>query len=170
MKGNHIINLLDEQPLASISASDIEIIEAHTGYANEANGCAKCLRAYQAARASSQLLQERASLVIEPPPFFHTKVMAAIRERNQPPELLGFQKIWQSARTLVASLTILVALLTAVAFYTGNDLPSGISLGGSSDSADSAMFGPETLSEEEITYGQVMANLYDLDAEDTYEK
>src|SRR5262249_17329304 len=117
--------------------------------------------------ASTRLLQERASIVIEPPPFFHTKVMAAIRERNQQPEFLGLRNIWQSARTLVASLAILVALLTATAFYTGNGLSPDINAGKSSDSA---MFGPESMAEEEITYGQVVTNLYDLDAEDTDEK
>ena len=158
MKENHIIGMLEERPLASVSRSDLEIINAHTAH------CAKCLSAYEAARASSTLLEERASMAVEPPPFFESRVMHAIRERNQASESFGFLKMWQAARTLVTSMAVLVALLMATTFYTGsveNLTPS---------STDLAIYGPDSLVEEDITYSQVLTDVYDFDAEGIYEK
>ena len=80
MKDNHIINLLEERPLGNLSASELDMVKAHTA------GCSNCLHAYEAAQASLLLLQERASAIVEPPPFFQTKVMAAIREQNLAPK------------------------------------------------------------------------------------
>jgi Putative zinc-finger len=76
MRENHIINLLEERPLGSLSVAELDIVKAHIAT------CSECLRAYVAAQASLLLLQERASVIVEPPPFFQTKVMAAIREQK----------------------------------------------------------------------------------------
>ena len=67
-----------------LSMAELEMIHAHTA------ACSKCLLAYQAAQVLLRLLQERASVIVEPPPFFQTKVMAAIREQKLAPKRLGF--------------------------------------------------------------------------------
>ena len=89
MREKHIVNLLEERPLGSLSVAELEIVKAHTA------ACSECLRAYEAAQASLLLLQERASAIVEPPPFFQTKVMAAIREQNLAPKRLGFLSRWR---------------------------------------------------------------------------
>lgn len=159
MKDDHIISELEKQPLANVSSSDLEIITAHTAH------CARCLSAYEAARASSSLLQERASTAIDPPPFFQTRVMRAIREQNQALEPFGFLKMWQAARTLVTSMALLVVLLSAMTYYSNHDLGPD-----KSNSRDLAIYGPETLADDEITYGEVLTGVYDFDAEGMYEK
>ena len=73
MKESHIVNLLESRSVASLSVAELEMVEVHTA------GCSECLVAYRAAQASLSLLQERAAVVVEPPPFFETRVMAAIR-------------------------------------------------------------------------------------------
>src|ERR1044071_95394 len=98
MKDNHIINLLESRSLASLSAAELGMVQAHTA------GCSECLLAYQAAQASLSLLQQRASVVVEPPPFFQTKVMAAIREQNLAPKRFGFLNVWQTARPVIVSM------------------------------------------------------------------
>ena len=98
MKENHIVNLLERRSLGSLSVAELEIVKAH------AAACPECLLAYQAAQASLLLLQERASVIVEPPPFFQTKVLAAIREQKLSSKRLRFSRVWQTARPLVASM------------------------------------------------------------------
>ena len=86
MKDNHIIDLLDNRPLSSLSMAELDQLEAHTA------ACPDCLRAYESARASLQLIRERASVMVEPPPFFETKVLAAIREQNRVAKPFGFPR------------------------------------------------------------------------------
>src|SRR5689334_8837698 len=97
MHTEHIINLLDEHPLATLSESERAIVEAHSFV------CASCLQAYQAAVIATALLQERAAEVVEPTPFFKTRVMAALRER-QTDLPFSFGAMWRTARAMVASM------------------------------------------------------------------
>ena len=92
MKENHIVDLLESCSLGSLSVAELETVRAHTAV------CPECLLAYQAAQASLLLLQERGSVIVAPPPFFQTKVMAAIREQKLSPKRLGFLNVWQTAR------------------------------------------------------------------------
>src|SRR5689334_19350065 len=114
MKENHIVNLLERRSLGSLSVAELEMVKAHTA------ACSECLLAYQAAQASLRLLQERTSVVVEPPPFFQTRVMAAIREQKLPSKRLGFLRVWQTARPLVASMGALVAMLLALTFFNSS--------------------------------------------------
>ncbi len=161
MKENHIIKLLEESPLGDLSAADLDVIRSHTVR------CAECMRAYEASRASSRLLRSRASVVVEPPPFFRTRVMAAIREQNLEPEPLGILKIWLAARTLVASLAALVVMLGALTFFTGGDQTQPPTSDTAANVYDDLVYDRD---DGEMTYGQVLTDIYDLDAEMDAEK
>jgi hypothetical protein len=112
MMTEHITKILEEGSLSSLSASDRLSIEQHI------TGCADCLRAYQAAVIAAELLQARASVELEPTPFFKTRVMAALRERKAESSF-SFGTLWQTARAMVASMVMVVAILLAVNFYAG---------------------------------------------------
>ena len=155
MKENHIISLLESRSLASLSVAELEMVQAHTA------GCSECLLAYQAARASLSLLQERASVVVEPPPFFQTRVMAAIREQKLAPKRLGFLNVWQTARPIVASMGAFVAMLLALTFFNSSEPPSE-----PSDLASLNGSAPEWVvvdlddAGDEMSYSQALTVLY----------
>lgn len=120
MKTEHILKILEERSLASLSPSDRLDVEHHI------KECAECATAYQAAVIAAELLQARISEVVEPTPFFKTRVMAAVRARKaeQPFSLVT---LWQTARAIVASMVMVVALLLGVNFYVGGfGAPTGI--------------------------------------------
>ena len=112
MSESHIIKLLESRSPASFTPAEIEAIRAHTAL------CVDCKRAYEAAQASWLLLQERASAVIPPTPFFENKVLAAIREQSLVSNRFEFLKLWQVARPLVISMGVLTLLLLAFTFLT----------------------------------------------------
>ena len=76
MKDKHIIDILENAPLADLTESESTLIRTHV------EGCATCHRAYQAAQLSALLIKERTTEAIDPSPFFHTRVMAAWREQQ----------------------------------------------------------------------------------------
>ena len=156
MKENHIVNLLESRSLGSLSATELDMIQAH------AAACAECLLAYQAAQASLLLLQERASVIVEPPPFFQTKVMAAIREQKLPSNRLGFLRVWQTARPLVASMGAFVARLLALTFFNSSEPPSEPSdLASLNDGAAAWVVMDSDEAGDEMTYSQALTVLYD---------
>ena len=156
MKENHIINLLESCSLASLSVAELEMVQAH------AAGCAECLLAYQAAQASLSLLQQRASVVVEPPPFFQTRVMAAIREQKLAPQRLGFLNVWQTARPVVASMGAFVAMLLALTFFNSFEPPSEPSdLASVNDRALEWVMVDSDDAGDEMTTSQALTMLYD---------
>jgi hypothetical protein len=108
MREQHIINILESKSFASLSENDHSTIRAHTA------DCAECARAYKVALVSTSLLQERIGETVEPPPFFHTRVLAAIREQQN--EVPAFARLWRAAGALVSSMTATVALLAVLSF------------------------------------------------------
>jgi anti-sigma factor RsiW len=154
MRDEHIIKFLEERSPGHLSVSEIEAIRAHTAR------CAECLRAYEAASASSLLLRERASVSVEPPPFFHTRVMAAIRERNLSAEPFGLQKLWLAARAIVISLALLVAMLVTGTILMGGIEPELKTSGFSDDAAEIVIFEQDGAVYDEMTYGQALTNIY----------
>ena len=157
MRENHIINLLEKRPLGSLTASELDIVKAHTA------GCSNCLRAYEAAQASLLMLQERTSVIVEPTAFFQTKVMAAIREQNLAPKRFEFLKMWQAARPLVASMGVLIVMLLALTFFTGisrlQTEPSNL-VSINDDSPEWVVVDRDE-ADDEVTSSQALTILYD---------
>jgi len=108
-KSKHIISLIDSQPLTNITANDLAIVRAHSEI------CASCRDAFAAAQISLVLLKEGASQTFEPPPFFQTKVLAALRERESA-GLWAWSRIWKATGALASSMAATVALLAVLTF------------------------------------------------------
>jgi anti-sigma-K factor RskA len=109
MKDKHIINLLESAPLAELSERDLSEIRAH------AHECAGCHQAFEAAQIAVLLLKERAAETFEPSPFFHTRVMATLRERQAASEW-AWSRMWRSAGALATSMVATVAALAVLTF------------------------------------------------------
>ena len=76
MKDEHIIKILDGTPLSRLSVEQLELVRSHS------RNCVSCASAYRAFSVASAVIKERAQVVVEPTPFFQTKVLAALRERQ----------------------------------------------------------------------------------------
>src|ERR1700732_3260581 len=117
MKDNHIIDMLENSPLASLTASELLAARSH------AESCQGCRRAYDAAQLATLLIKERAAEAIEPSPFFQTRVLAALREQqaNNAPVLW---RLWKSAGALVSSMALTTASLAVLSFVVPGSTPT----------------------------------------------
>jgi hypothetical protein len=158
MRNEHITELLDSAPLRSLSESDLARIREHS------DQCALCRQAFKAAQLSSLMLRERAAAAIEPSPFFKTKVMAAIRERQAATGAFSFLRFWKAARALVYSMAAVVVLLTGLTISQPGSLmewesPGQIAGFNAGDPAW-AVLSAESASNDEMTYDQVLTDIY----------
>ncbi len=155
MKNEHIIDLLEERPVLSLDEGERAILEKHTAV------CSDCLRAYRAAMVSAEMLQARADESIEPSPFFNTRVMAALRER-QPDEAGTFAAMWKAARGLVASMVVAVAILLGLTLWMGgaSALPTETAESENIYSAEWVIL-ENGDSSDDLTDSQVMTTLYE---------
>jgi hypothetical protein len=157
MKENHIIDLLENRSFASLNESERTVIQAH------AANCLSCARAYEATQIASSLLRVRAREVVEPSPFFHTRVMAALRERQN--EVPAFKRLWQAAGALVSSMTATVALLAVLSFVIPGTQTSGTAqaLVSNGYSAEEVILNQNDLPDEQASDAQVLTTLYAAD-------
>ena len=154
MKENHIIDLLENRSFASLDEDERAVIRAH------AANCLSCARAYEATRVASSLLRARASEAIEPSPFFHTRVLAALRERQN--EVPAFKRLWQASGALVSSMTATVALLAVFSFIIPGTQTSGTAQASASNgySAEEVILNQNDLQDEQASDAQVLTTLY----------
>jgi hypothetical protein len=110
MKETHIIDILDNSPLASLTETELLKVRSH------AESCVACRRAYEAAQLSTLLIKERAAESIEPSPFFQTRVLAALREQQAGNSVFVLSRLWKSAGALVSSMALTTAALAALSF------------------------------------------------------
>lgn len=112
MKNQHILDLLDAEAFAGLSADELKIVDAHRAV------CADCARAVQAAQISSLLLRADASETSGVPPFFQTKVLANLRDKQAKVKpLAAFWNVWKASKTLVAAMTATVAALILLTVF-----------------------------------------------------
>src|SRR5918992_3392167 len=125
MRDEHIKRLLDEAPLSSLGKAELAAVRAH------AEVCEDCRRAVAAAQLSSLMLKARTREASEPPPFFQTRVLAALRERRGAEEGWTLARLWRSAGLLVSSMAATTAALAVFTFVapseqtTAQELASG---------------------------------------------
>lgn len=124
MRDEHIISLIENAPVSSLSESDLTAIRVHTDH------CSDCRHAFQAAQVSALLLKERAVAAFDPSPFFQTRVMANLRERQAASEAAneswGWSRLWRAAGALASSMVATVAALAVLTFaIPGSQLASG---------------------------------------------
>ena len=157
MSEKHIIEVLDNGSIASLSESELIAVQAH------AKDCASCRDAYEAARLSALVLRSRAQVTIEPSPFFQTRVMAALREQQAVENVPAMLRLWKSARALVSSMAVTTAVLGALSFL----LPAAPTASVMDQTA--TVYSAESVildqGNDEMSYEQVLSAIYAEDDE-----
>jgi hypothetical protein len=114
MNTNHITEILDNAPLADLSAAELQTIRTHVAE------CAGCAQAFEAAQISSLLMRERTSEAAESAfnanPFFQTRVLAAWREQQSSAGVWTFRRLWNATGAIVASMAATTAALAVLTF------------------------------------------------------
>jgi hypothetical protein len=151
MKEKHIIEVLDNGSIASLSESELNGLQEH------ARDCVSCRGAYDAARMSAVVLRSRVQSTIEPSPFFQTRVMAALREQQAVESVPAMFRLWKSARALVSSMAVTTAALAVLSFMLPTQATAALDQAISVYSAESVILGQ---SEEQMTYEQVLSTIY----------
>ena len=166
MKDVHIISILEGSPFNSLSESELEGVRAHVAH------CDECRRAYEAAQISALLLKERAAEVIEPSPFFQTRVLAALRERQVSTEtpLSSLRRLWKAAGALVSMMACLVVVLIGLTIFNASP-DSDAQLTEIATSQN--VYSPEyvvidrgDLDSDPLPYDQVLGMIYDSEDDD----
>ena len=152
MKEKHIIEVLDNASIGRLSASELNEIQAH------AKDCVSCRGAYDAARLSAVVLKSRMQSTIEPSPFFHTRVMAALLEQQAVESVPAMFRLWKSARALVSSMAVTTAALAVLSFMLPTQATAALDQAISVYSAESVILGQ--MSEDQMTYEQVLSTIY----------
>src|SRR5919106_6947442 len=115
MKDKHITEIIDSVSLASLSQGELDEVLVHT------RDCASCRAAYEAAQLSASIIKKRAQVTFEPPPFFQTRVLAALREQQSASAIWG---LWKSARALVSSMAVVTVALAVLSFVVPVPVPA----------------------------------------------
>jgi len=161
MMSDHIISLIEKASLASLSPSDLTAIRRHT------DDCVDCRRAFEAAQISMLLLRERAAEIFEPSPFFHTKVLAMLRERQTAAGQWAWSRVWRAAGALASSMVLTVAALAALTFIPGSQAISGpqelTSL--NSYSAEEVLLDQGEALNGQVSEAQILTTLYGAEDE-----
>lgn len=121
MKDRHITGILENTGFKDLTGQELAQIEAHAAQ------CAECRKAFQAAKISLLMLQNRAAVTVEPPPFFEARVMNAWREKQAHPQsgVSRLRQMWQDSKILVSSLAasaLMFAVLSAVAPQAADEI------------------------------------------------
>jgi hypothetical protein len=158
MRDEHIISLIENTPFASLSQDDLLAIQVHTEH------CSDCLRAFQAAQISALLLKERAADEFEPSPFFHTRVLATLRERQAVNDSWAWSRLWRAAGALASSMVATVAALAVLTFVIPGEVPSTnqqVSSFYNGYSAEEVLLNQNEQVDEPATDAQVLNTIYD---------
>ena len=156
MKDNkHITEILDNASLATLSESELNEVRAHV------SECVSCRSAYEAARMSAVVLKSRAQVVIEPAPFFQTRVLAALREQQAVESVPAMLRLWRSAKALVSTMAVTTATLAVVSFMLPSQAATATDQSASLYSADSVIMGQAP--DDQMSYEQVLSTIYDDD-------
>ena len=152
MKDKHIIEILDNAALNGLSAEQLEVVRNH------AQRCESCASAYQAASVSSVLIRERVQVVVEPSPFFQTKVLAALREQQAIENVPVLARLWKSAGALVASMAVTTAALAGLSLMVPPSVAPASGQTASAYSAESVIF--DQGGDDQMSYEQVLSTIY----------
>ena len=160
MSDKHIINLIERIPFSGLSENDLSAIKSHTAY------CPDCLQAFEAAHVSALLLKERVAEPFEPSPFFQTRVMAHLRERQAANESWAWSRLWRSAGALASSMVATVAALALLTFVVpGTQMSAGSTemTAVNAYSAEAVLLDQSGTSDDQISDGQILTSLYGPD-------
>jgi hypothetical protein len=99
---------------------------------------------------------------IEPSPFFHTKVLAAVREQRAVDGVPAFVRLWNSARALVSGMAVATIALAALTFVVPDPVTVLQDQTASADAAEAVIFDQ---GDEQLSYEQVLAAIYEEEDE-----
>ena len=151
MKDKHITEVLDSAALASLSPNELAELRAH------AQQCEPCGNALGAAQVSALMIKERAQVIVEPSPFFQTRVMAAWREQQATENVPALLRLWRSSRALVSSMALATVALGALSFMISAPATTALDQTASTVSAESVLLGQD---DEQLNYDQVLNVMY----------
>ncbi len=161
MEDKHIINVIEGTPVASLSEDELTTINEHV------HECDDCRKAFAAANISAVLLRERATEAdaFEPPPFFHTRMFAKLRERQAgASDFWALGRMWRAAGALASTMVATVAALAVLTFLApGTQSTAGVSTNATARnnySAEEMIFNQGGLPDDQISDGQVLTALY----------
>ena len=152
MRDEHIIEILDNSPLTSLPAETLESVRAHS------KTCSSCDIALRAAMASSALLKQRTEVMVEPSPFFKTRVMAAWRERQTAESVPAFLRLWRSAGALVSTMAVTTMALAVLSFMYPAPTPQSSESLATAYSAESVLL--DQGADEQLSDEQVLSTIY----------
>jgi hypothetical protein len=152
MREEHIIALLERDRFSDLPGGERARITTHC------ESCEPCRQAYQATIVAADLLQTRAAEVVEPSPFFATRVMARIREEQQVPSLFNLSALWQTARGLVFSAVAAVVLLAGLTFVAPPDRRVA-ALSSGANSTEAVVFADQSPGLEEISSNEQLMDV-----------
>jgi hypothetical protein len=156
MRDEHIIDILESAPFAALDADELATVRAHTRV------CEECARSYEAARLASLLIEERAGATFEPPPFFQTRVLAALRERQAANQPWTLRRVWKATGALVTSMAAAVVLLASVTFFApANSLQTDTASVSYQYPTEEAILAQDVQLDDEMTYGEVLTTIYE---------
>jgi len=155
MRAKHITEILDNASLASLSENELTEVRAHVV------ACESCRKAYEAARISTVVLKSRAQTVIEPSPFFQTRVLAALREQQAMESVPAMLRLWRSAKAVVSTMAVTTAALAFVSFVLPSQSTPATDQNASVYSAYSVIM--DQSADDQMTYDQVLGTIYEDD-------
>ncbi|HET7111993.1 MAG TPA: hypothetical protein VFI57_00040, partial [Pyrinomonadaceae bacterium] len=94
----------------------------------------------------------------EPSPFFHTKVLAAWKERQAMESVPAFLRLWQSASALVSAMALVTIALAVMTFVYPDPATALTEQTASIDAAEAVLFDQ---GDEQLSYEQVLSTIYD---------
>jgi hypothetical protein len=157
MKDEHIIAKLDGSPLGAMGEGELASMRSH------ADTCSDCERALEAARISSLMLKSRAAEAFEPSPFFQTRVLAALRERQSAVEFWSLGRLWKSAGVLFSTMAATTAALAALTFIVPQQPQQDVATANRPYTAEDVILGQSNQADDQMSYGQVINTLYATD-------
>jgi anti-sigma-K factor RskA len=118
------------------------------------------------------MLKERTAAEFEPSPFFHTRVMATLRERQAANESWAnswaLSRLWRAAGALTSSMVATVAALAVLTFvFPGSQVTSGTQVSSlpNSYSAEEVMLGQNPQLDEQLSDSQLLGTIYGTEEE-----
>ena len=161
MNDKHIIEIVDNVSLASLSKAELEEVRGH------AEACDSCSAAFEAAQIAALVMRERVNTKVEPSPFFHTRVLAAWREQQTVETAPAFLRLWKSASALVSSMAVATIALAVLTFVVPEPATAVQEQTASAYSAESIIFdqGEDQSTDGQLTYAQVLNAIYEEEDE-----
>jgi anti-sigma factor RsiW len=161
MNSEHIIDIIERKALSELAEGELTMVRAHV------RDCSACREAFDTAQICALLLKERTAESFEPSPFFQTRVLATLRERQAATEQWSWSRMWRATGALASSMVASVAAIAVLTFVVpGMRNDSDLTSAGNSYSAEEVILNQSDLQADDlVSDAQVLNTLYEADEE-----